>query len=100
MGVRCLNKFINKNCKKSITKNHLSDLDGKMLAVDANIYMYKFVENNELIEQFYFMISLFKYYNIKPIFVFDGKIDIDKVETINKRRNENLSQKKNIIGLF
>ena len=27
--------------------------------------MYKFVENNQLIEQFYFMISLFKYYNIK-----------------------------------
>tara|TARA_E500000178_G_scaffold38984_1_gene35014 strand:+ start:1889 stop:2785 length:897 start_codon:yes stop_codon:yes gene_type:complete len=90
MGVRCLNKFINKNCKKSITKNHLSELDGKILAVDTNIYMYKFVENNQLIEQFYFMISLFKYYNIKPIFVFDGKIDIDKVETINKRRNEKL----------
>ena len=90
MGVRCLNKFINNNCKKGITKNHLSDLDGKILAVDTNIYMYKFLENNQLIEQFYFMISLFKYYNIKPIFVFDGKIDIDKIETINKRRNEKI----------
>ena len=36
------------------------------------------------------MISLFKYYNIKPIFIFDGKIDIDKMETINKRRNEKI----------
>ena len=59
MGVRCLNKFINKNCKKSITKSNLSNLSGEILAIDANIYMYKFLENNELIEKFYFMISLF-----------------------------------------
>jgi len=41
-----------------------------------------------LTNSLYFMISLFKYYNIKPIFVFDGKIDLDKLETINKRKNE------------
>ena len=94
MGVRCLNKFINKNCKKSITKSNLSNLSGEILAIDANIYMYKFLENNELIEKFYFMISLFKYYNIKPIFVFDGKVDLDKLETINKRKNEKILAEK------
>jgi 5'-3' exonuclease len=86
MGVRCLNKFINKNCKKSILNSSFDSLYGKRLAIDANIYMYKFTEDNDLIERFYLMISLFKFYNIKPIFVFDGGIDIDKIDTIKKRR--------------
>ena len=60
MGIRCLNKFINKNCMKSISKKHFKNLYGKKIAVDTNIYMYKFIENNELIENFYFMISLFQ----------------------------------------
>ncbi len=88
MGIRCLNKFINKNCMKSISKKHFKNLYGKKIAVDTNIYMYKFIENNELIENFYFMIALFQYYNIKPIFIFDGKIDKEKIETINRRKEQ------------
>ncbi len=90
MGIRCLNKFINKNCMKSISKKHFKNLYGKKIAVDTNIYMYKFIENNELIENFYFMISLFQYYNIKPIFIFDGKIDKEKLETIYKRKEQKI----------
>ena len=37
-------------------------------------------ENNQLIENFYHMLLLFKYYNIIPVFVFDGKINTDKIE--------------------
>ena len=90
MGIRCLNKFINKNCMKSISKKHFKNLYGKKIAVDTNIYMYKFIENNELIENFYFMIALFQYYNIKPIFIFDGKIDKEKLETIYKRKEQKI----------
>mgnify|MGYP002854640800 CR=1 FL=1 len=73
---------------KSISKKHFKNLYGKKIAVDTNIYMYKFIENNELIENFYFMIALFQYYNIKPIFIFDGKIDKEKIETINRRKEQ------------
>ena len=90
MGVRCLNKFINKYCKKAICKIQLNALYGKKLAIDTNIYMYKFTENNELIEQFYLMISLFKQHNIKPIFIFDGKIDSDKMNTILRRKHNKI----------
>jgi len=90
MGVRCLNKFINKYCKQSISKIQFNALYGKKLVIDTNNYMYKFTENNELIEQFYLMISLFKQHNIKPIFIFDGKIDSDKMNTILRRKNNKI----------
>ncbi len=88
MGIRCLNKFINKNCKNSKSIIHLNSLSGKKIVIDANIYMYQYASNNELIDGFYSMISIFKYYNIKPIFVFDGKSDELKKDTVNKRMIE------------
>ena len=74
-------------CKKAnIRKTHLSDLSGKTIAIDTSIYLYKFMADNTLIEHFYLMISLFRHYNIVPIFVFDGKPPKAKRELLLKRR--------------
>ena len=88
MGIRCLNKFLKKQCNPSINTVGLDSLYGKKIVVDANIYMFDFAINNELIESFYKMISLFRYYNITPIYVFDGKTNINKLETLEKRRKD------------
>lgn len=88
MGIRCLNKFLKKECTSSINTIGLDSLYGKKIVIDANIYMFDFAINNELIESFYKMISLFRYYNITPIYVFDGKTNINKVETLEKRRKD------------
>ena len=74
-------------CKKSnIRKTHLSELSGKTIAIDTSIYLYKFMADNTLTEHFYLMISLFRNYNIVPIFVFDGKPPKEKRELLLKRR--------------
>jgi len=74
-------------CKKEhIMKTHLSYLNGKTIAVDTSIYLYKFMADNTLTEHFYLMISLFRHYNIVPIFVFDGKPPKEKRELLLKRR--------------
>ena len=44
------------------------------------------------------MISLFQYYNIKPIFIFDGKIDKEKIETINRRKEQKFIAEENTIN--
>lgn len=88
MGIRCLNKFLKKLCNPCINTVGLDSLYGKKIVIDANIYMFDFAINNELIESFYKMISLFRYYNITPIYVFDGKTNINKVETLEKRRKD------------
>jgi len=87
MGIHNLNKLLLDRCKKtSITKISLSDLGGKTIAIDTSIYLYKFMADNTLIEHFYLMISLFREYNIVPIFVFDGKPPKEKRELLLKRR--------------
>ena len=87
MGIHNLNKFLIEKCKKTnIRKTHLSELSGKTIAIDTSIYLYKFMADNTLTEHFYLMISLFRNYNIVPIFVFDGKPPKEKRELLLKRR--------------
>ena len=86
MGIPNLNKFLTKKCQKSITKHPLGDLKNKTLVIDASIYLYKFAGQNKLIENFYAMISLLLFYEIVPIFVFDGKPPKEKKELIKERR--------------
>jgi 5'-3' exonuclease len=50
--------------------------------------MYKFAAEGSLIENMYLMISIFKKYNIKPIFVFDGRPPKEKKDILTHRRNE------------
>lgn len=86
MGIKHLNKFIRVNCSDSINCIPLSQLSGKKIAVDVSIYMYKYAD--ALIENMYLMLSVFRYYNIIPIFVFDGKSPVEKKQLIRKRRED------------
>jgi flap endonuclease-1 len=87
MGIRCLNRYLTKNCKKtSIQKSHLSSLRDKFIVIDISIYLYKFASQNALHEKVYHMISLFHKYNIIPLFVFDGKPPPEKNQTLKERR--------------
>lgn len=86
MGIKDLNKFLRTNCPDSIKCISASDLSGKKIAVDISIYLYKFHAEDSLIENIYLMLSIFRYYNIIPIFIFDGKPPAEKKALLNKRR--------------
>lgn len=86
MGVKFLNRFIQSQCHTSVKQIHLSDLNNKKIVVDTSIYMYRFAADNTLLENFYLMISVFRKYNIIPLFVFDGKPPKEKRELLKKRR--------------
>lgn len=90
MGVRYLNKLFRETCKNSdaIKIVYMNQLNGKKIAVDISIYLYKFVSENSLIESTYSMLSIFRYYNIIPIFVFDGKPPAEKKELLEQRLAE------------
>lgn len=83
MGIKYLNGFLRENSPNSIKCINMADLSGKKLAVDISIYMYKFEGDNSLIENMYLMLSIFRYYNITPIFIFDGKPPAEK-RTLDK----------------
>lgn len=86
MGIQYLNTYIKKTAKEhSIVKTNLNELENKIIAIDTSIYLYRFLSENSLLENIYLMVSLFKYYKIIPIFVFDGKPPKEKLQIIEKR---------------
>jgi flap endonuclease-1 len=94
MGIQYLNTYIKKNTTSdSTTKLTFAELSNKVVAIDTSIYLYKFVSNNTLLESIYVMITLFKHYNIIPIFVFDGVPPKEKETIIKKRQNDKLIAK-------
>lgn len=88
MGIKYLNSFMRSNCQKNIKKICLNELRGKTIAIDASIYLYRFKSDNCLTEGMYQMIGLFRHYNVRPLFVFDGKPPPEKKEVLRKRREE------------
>lgn len=82
MGIRYLNKYLQKNCKNGSKEIHLNELKGKKITIDISIYLYRFIATNSFLENLYLMISLFKKYDIIPVFIFDGKPPEEKKETI------------------
>ena len=80
MGIKHLNKFLKENASPSIKLCHLSELSGKKIAVDISIYMYRFVADDNLIENMYLMLSIFRYYNIIPIFILHSNYSSSSVK--------------------
>jgi len=88
MGVRFLNKYLKSNCHHAINEKNFSYFSNKIIAVDASIYIYKYLKTNNLLEGIYSMIIAFKKHNIKPIFVFDGKSIEQKNHLILARKEK------------
>ena len=100
MGVKLLSKFLKNECYNETKKIHLSGLYGKKICIDTSIYLYRFKGQDMLIENFYVMCSLFKKYNITPIFVFDGKPPIEKHKELENRKKERQSAKEKYENLM
>lgn len=88
MGIRHLNKHLREKCPDSIRVLNMADLEGKRIAVDISIYLYKYEGDNMLLENMYLMLSIFRHHNIIPIFIFDGKPPPEKKELLMKRKED------------
>lgn len=96
MGIRLLNTLIKNSCGKIISKKHLSNFYGKKIVIDISIYAWRYLSENSLIEKIYLMCLVFKYYNITPIFIFDGKSPEEKKETILERKEKRAEAKRKL----
>ena len=88
MGPRGLNKFFKETNPDGINEVKLFNLMGKTIVIDVSIYLYRYNSNNELFENFYSMLTLFKLNKITPLFIFDGKPPPEKYEKLNQRKTE------------
>lgn len=88
MGIRNLNRYLRDNCPESIRCINISELSGKKIVVDISIYLYKYEAENALLENMYVMLSIFRHYNIIPVFIFDGKPPPEKKALLEKRKED------------
>jgi len=88
MGIRNLNRYLRVTCPDSIRCINMAELSGKRIAVDISIYLYKYEAENMLLENIYVMLSIFRHYNIIPIFIFDGKPPPEKKALLIKRKED------------
>ena len=88
MGIRYLNRYLRDNCPESIKCIKISEISYKKIAVDISIYLYKYESENSLLENMFVMLSIFRHYNIIPIFIFDGKPPPEKKALLQKRKED------------
>jgi 5'-3' exonuclease len=99
MGIKGLNRYLKRQCIRSITPINIQDIENKTIVVDTSIYMYKFLEQNTLLENFFTMITEMRHYNIQLLFIFDGMPDESKMPILWERvyqRKEALQQYKTL----
>lgn len=94
MGVKLLNTFLRKKYPRVIREIHWRNFYGKKIVIDTNNYIYKFLSEDNLLGGFIRMCDLFKYFNILPLFIFDGKPSKEKREEINHRKKTRQKMKK------
>lgn len=90
MGIKKLNKFLQEHCASAIEKKSLFQLKNKKIVVDASNMLYRLNIEGELIPMLYQTINTFKYYNIVPLFIFDGIPPEDKKDKLIERRRVRL----------
>ena len=79
MGIKNLTSFLKSNCPQAIKEVMLRDLEGKKVAIDISIFLYKFkYKSNNLIPKFVEQINKLRIHNITPIYIFDGIPSIEK----------------------
>jgi flap endonuclease-1 len=88
MGIKYLNRFFRNNIPTSMNFISISELSGKKIVIDISIYLYKYTSDGNLIENIYLMLSIFRHYNVIPIFIFDGKPPPEKKELLIQRQIE------------
>lgn len=95
MGIKSLNAFIKKHAYNGIKDISISDLQNKTIAVDTSIFMYKFMYSHRFIDNFIQQLFHLKSFNIKPIYIFDGKPPEEKKEVLDSRKEnkEKISNK-------
>ena len=95
MGIQYLNGYFKRNAREdSIKKLQFKDLANRVIAIDASIYLYRFLAEDSLLENIYSMVALMKYYKLIPIFVFDGKAPVEKKKLLEKRHRDKLIAEK------
>ena len=80
MGIKNLHKFLRKYAENAYRDIHLSAYMGKRVAVDANIYLFKYKSafKERWVYNFVHLIALLKHAQLDLVFIYDTKAPVEK----------------------
>lgn len=85
MGIRYLGRLIDDN--KWANTVYLSKYQGKRVAIDANLFLYRlYYQYGNIVDGLFFLINKLSKHRITAIFIFDGRPPIEKGDIIAHRR--------------
>jgi flap endonuclease-1 len=94
MGVRNLNNLIKYMARDSIRNVNLSLLSGKTLAIDLQLFLYKFqIQEKNAVKEIYKQIIHLKKFGINICYVLDGKPPAEKMTELYRRSKLKLKSK-------
>lgn len=99
MGIQGLSNFL-KNKYPTVFKDmSMNDMRYKKIAVDTNLYLYKYkvINNEKWLDQFIKLICCLRKFDVHPIFIFDSQAPIEKIEEQKRRRQQVQDRRDNVI---
>jgi 5'-3' exonuclease len=98
MGIKNLHKFLRKHAYLAYKEIPLSEYTNKIIAIDINVYLYKYksIYKENWFNTFINLLFLFNKHNIKPIFIYDTKAPLEKNSKKEERRNRKKNAEKRI----
>ena len=96
MGIFKLQTFIKNNCNHAIQLKSLHYLSGKRVAIDIISLLYKFKKENDMLYKLFMFCTLFRRLNIHMCMIFDGVPSVEKLETIQKRKEQKREAQMNL----
>ena len=88
MGVKLLSSLLTKYCFAAIKNSPLQKFAGKRFVIDASNCIYRFLYDDTLIPSMYEFCATLAHYDIKLVFVFDGRFLPQKQNVVVERRKE------------
>jgi len=94
MGIKNFHQFMKKNAPNAYRNIHISEYEGKSIAIDISglIYKYKIIAGDKWLDAFINLIFTLRKNRVHPIFVFDGKAPQAKDNEKNKRNEQKIKQ--------
>lgn len=98
MGIKDLHKFLRKHVPTIYKEYSLSNYWGKTIAIDTNLYLYKYkkIHKDNWLNMFVNLVMMLKKHNITCIFIYDTKAPIEKDFRKEERRERKKKAQKRI----
>ena len=98
MGIKNLNKLLQKYAPSCYTQQHLSEFSYKRVAIDVSLYLYKYkaIGGDKWLESFVYLVSSLRKWDIHCVFVYDNKAPVEKFDEQQRRRETRSKQQERV----